>query len=50
MEAMNSTAEREILGVVGGLGPWASAEFLKTIYEVLLRELPLSYNQPLTFF
>ena len=26
-------AEREILGIVGGLGPLASAEFLKTVYE-----------------
>ena len=25
--------EREILGIVGGLGPLASAEFLKTVYE-----------------
>jgi aspartate racemase len=25
--------EREVLGVVGGLGPLASAEFLKTVYE-----------------
>lgn len=25
--------EKEILGVVGGLGPLASAEFLKTVYE-----------------
>lgn len=30
---MDSTAETDILGVVGGMGPWASAEFLKTIYE-----------------
>lgn len=30
---MNSTAEGGMLGVVGGMGPWASAEFLKTIYE-----------------
>lgn len=26
-------AKREILGIVGGLGPLASAEFVKTIYE-----------------
>src|SRR5678815_3568859 len=25
--------EREVLGIVGGLGPMASAEFLKTVYE-----------------
>ena len=28
----------EVLGIVGGLGPLASAEFLKTIYESSLRE------------
>jgi aspartate racemase len=33
---MNSAAHRPILGVVGGLGPLASAEFLKTIYEYSL--------------
>jgi aspartate racemase len=30
---MKMKAEREVLGVVGGLGPMASAEFLKTVYE-----------------
>lgn len=30
---MDATTEKDILGVVGGLGPLASAEFLKTIYE-----------------
>src|SRR5262244_2283010 len=30
---MKSKREREVLGIVGGLGPMASAEFLKTIYE-----------------
>ena len=33
---MNSASTRPILGVVGGLGPLASAEFLKTIYEYSL--------------
>lgn len=33
---MNSATPRSILGVVGGLGPLASAEFLKTIYEYSL--------------
>src|SRR5215470_19225208 len=30
---MKSKREREVLGIVGGLGPMASAEFLKTVYE-----------------
>lgn len=30
---MDATTGKDILGVVGGLGPLASAEFLKTIYE-----------------
>ncbi|HEY6802279.1 MAG TPA: aspartate/glutamate racemase family protein [Pyrinomonadaceae bacterium] len=30
---MKSIPERPVLGVLGGLGPLASAEFLKTIYE-----------------
>ena len=30
---MKREAEREVLGVVGGLGPLASAEFVKTVYE-----------------
>src|SRR5215216_3244709 len=33
---MNHTAERPVIGVLGGLGPLASAEFLKTIYEYSL--------------
>ena len=32
-DVMSKSHPREILGVVGGLGPLASAEFLKTIYE-----------------
>ncbi len=35
---MNEYNEQEILGIVGGLGPLASAEFLKTIYEHSLDE------------
>ena len=34
-----SARNDEVLGIVGGLGPLASAEFLKTIYESSLREL-----------
>ena len=30
---MNYTPDRPVLGVLGGLGPLASAEFVKTIYE-----------------
>lgn len=30
---MKVETERKILGIVGGLGPLASAEFLKTVYE-----------------
>jgi len=30
---MKTGTEKQILGIVGGLGPQASAEFLKTIYE-----------------
>ena len=30
---MSREADKEILGIVGGLGPMASAEFLKTVYE-----------------
>ena len=30
---MKRETEREVLGIVGGLGPFASAEFLKTVYE-----------------
>lgn len=33
---MNKITDRPVLGVVGGLGPLASAEFLKTIYECSL--------------
>src|SRR5262245_55746021 len=32
-------AKREILGIVGGIGPLASAEFVKTIYEESVGEL-----------
>jgi aspartate racemase len=32
-QLMQAEKENSMLGVVGGLGPWASAEFLKTIYE-----------------
>lgn len=32
-----TTTSDEVLGIVGGLGPLASAEFLKTIYERSLR-------------
>lgn len=37
MKPMNSQRE-EVLGILGGLGPLASAEFLKTIYENCRRE------------
>ena len=30
---MKREVKREVLGIVGGLGPLASAEFLKTVYE-----------------
>lgn len=30
---MRRESERDVLGVVGGMGPLASAEFLKTVYE-----------------
>jgi len=30
---MKRKAEREVMGIVGGLGPLASAEFLRTVYE-----------------
>lgn len=30
---MTSRSEKKVLGVLGGMGPLASAEFLKTIYE-----------------
>jgi aspartate racemase len=35
---MRSESHKNILGVVGGMGPLASAEFLKTIYETSLGE------------
>ena len=35
---MNRIAPKNILGIVGGMGPLASAEFLKTIYEYSLKE------------
>jgi aspartate racemase len=34
--AMKATSDRKILGVLGGMGPLASAEFVKTIYECSL--------------
>lgn len=34
----NNSRSDDVLGIVGGLGPLASAEFLKTIYERSLRE------------
>jgi aspartate racemase len=30
---MADSSERNIIGILGGMGPVASAEFLKTIYE-----------------
>lgn len=33
---MNYESSREVLGVLGGMGPLSSAEFLKTIYEYTL--------------
>lgn len=33
---MRATPDRKILGVLGGMGPLASAEFMKTIYECSL--------------
>ena len=44
--------EREVLGIVGGLGPMASAEFLKTVYEYGIGEneqdapVVLMYSDP----
>ena len=44
--------EREVLGIVGGLGPMASAEFLKTVYECGIGEneqdapIVLMYSDP----
>jgi aspartate racemase len=44
--------EREVLGIVGGLGPLASAEFLKTVYEYGIGEneqdapIVLMYSDP----
>jgi aspartate racemase len=46
------TEEREVLGIVGGLGPMASAEFLKTVYEYGIGEneqdapVVLMYSDP----
>src|ERR1041385_7963248 len=45
-------AERKVLGIVGGLGPLASAEFLKTVYEYGIGEneqdapMVLMYSDP----
>ncbi|MGA9769974.1 MAG: amino acid racemase [Blastocatellia bacterium] len=33
---MNGKTKQQVLGVLGGMGPLASAEFIKTIYEVNL--------------
>src|SRR5215216_2892794 len=35
---MEDTGHRNILGVLGGMGPLASAEFVKTIYDYSLGE------------
>lgn len=49
---MKVETEREILGIVGGLGPMASAEFLKTVYEYGIGEneqdapIVLMYSDP----
>jgi aspartate racemase len=49
---MKREAEREVLGIVGGLGPMASAEFLKTVYEYGIGEneqdapVVLMYSDP----
>jgi aspartate racemase len=38
--------KKELLGIVGGLGPLASAEFLKTIYEVALQDNRYEQDAP----
>jgi aspartate racemase len=49
---MKREAETEVLGIVGGLGPLASAEFLKTLYEYGIGEneqdapVVLMYSDP----
>ena len=49
---MKRESEREVFGVVGGLGPLASAEFLKTVYEYGIGEceqdapIVLMYSDP----
>ncbi|MFO8039261.1 MAG: amino acid racemase [Sodalinema sp.] len=49
---MSSQNNREILGILGGIGPLASAAFLKTIYEYTLGEreqdspIALLYSDP----
>lgn len=49
---MKVKIKREILGIVGGLGPLASAEFLKTVYEYGIGEneqdapVVLMYSDP----
>jgi aspartate racemase len=35
---MTAQSRANVLGIVGGMGPWASAEFLRTIYEHNLGE------------
>jgi aspartate racemase len=49
---MKREREREVLGIVGGMGPLASAEFLKTVYEYGIGEneqdapIVLMYSDP----
>lgn len=49
---MNSSENQKILGILGGMGPLASAEFLKTLYEYSLGEreqdspIALLYSDP----
>lgn len=49
---MKRETDREVLGIVGGLGPLASAEFLKTVYEYGIGEneqdapIVLMYSDP----
>ena len=49
---MKREREKEVLGIVGGLGPLASAEFLKTVYEYGIGEyeqdapIVLMYSDP----
>jgi aspartate racemase len=49
---MNNPGQQKVLGVVGGMGPLASAEFLKTVYERSLSDreqdapIILMYSDP----